>query len=150
MAVPSFVEYSYGVFLAVGYIIFGSYGAYQFALDDYNGETKNWFLLIGSLTVITLGILICTSSSFDKNFTQPFIGTWLGFYGLMQIVRVALTYSTLSWWGMVLFSGVSSLLFSSVMLFNWPMQGISNVAMYIGPSFIIIGLTIFFEDGTSS
>jgi uncharacterized membrane protein HdeD (DUF308 family) len=144
MIFPHPMEVAFNYVFATLCIIFGIAELISFTRTDKNmTPATQWLPFLTALTAISVGLVMYIDGMF---FVKIFISTWLFTFGIFQIIRAIYQFKITKLSYLILFCGLCSLFFGSVMLFDWPIEGIEHVGFFVGPNLIIAAITLWFTN----
>src|SRR5690242_1435927 len=95
------------------------------------------WVIIGALYVVG-GFLVVWNPIFAAYVLTPFVGGFLIAAGVVRIV-LAMQMRTSAQWGLVVLSGIITLLLGAIIIIGWPVSSLYTLGIFLGVDLIFAG-----------
>lgn len=147
IAVPQI--FTLGVELFIGWLLIIG-GIVQLVRSFRSRHTRGfWAPLIGSIVSIVVGVLLLLYPVIGVLSLTLLLGIFFLLEGIMTIIW-AFMIRPVQYWGMLLFSGIVSLILAGIIFFGWPSTAVWVIGLLVGINMLFFGISLLFLLGDNS
>ncbi len=119
-------------------------GAVQLVRALQNTKTNYfWTALISAVLAIIIGILLLSYPLHGAMVLALLLGIWFLFHGILEIHFALQVRDHSHNWGILLFSGIISIVLAIIIWSGWPLNALWIVGLLLGINLIFFGISLF-------
>lgn len=140
IALPTITTYSITILVGILFLLAGITQAIW--LLKNTDHPSFWFSLITAALAIIIGILILIYPLHGAMFLTLLLGIWFMVHGIVQIAVAIQARGLTTNWGLMLFSGIISIILALIIWSGWPATTLWVIGLLLGINLLLFGIAL--------